>query len=201
MKNSPSIVRGIRKLCFDPVLLISIVCLADNSVLGVTLADLVPQNISASPIPATAGGSVNINYTVANTGGTAAPGSHTRVQIKNAANVTLIDQSFTTLAIGANSSVNESRSMSLVGAIAGTYYAYVIVDSQSQVTQSNTANDGQNNAGIAFTVQLPPTLSDLVPQSISVNPNPATAGGSVTVSYTVANTGGTPAPGSHTRVQ
>ena len=123
------------------------------------------------------------------------------MQIKNAANVTLTDQSFTTLAIGANSSVNENRSMSLVGASAGTYYAYVIVDSQSQVTQSNTSNDGQNNAGTPFMVQSAVTPADLVPQSISVSPNPAMAGGSVTVNYTVANTGGTAAPASHTKVQ
>ena len=166
-----------------------------------TLADLVPQSISVNPDPATAGGAVTISYTVANIGGTAAPASHTRVQIKNASYVTLTDQVFSTLGVGASLSVNESHSMSLAGAIAGTYYAYVIVDTLSEVVQSTTSNDGQNNPGTPFQVKSVATLADLVPQSISVNPDPATAGGAVTISYTVANIGGTAAPASHTRVQ
>ena len=65
--------------------------------------------------------------------------------------------------------------MSLAGAVAGTYYAYVIVDNtQSEVTQSNYGND--LSSGTSFAVQSAVTLTDLVPQSISVSPNPATAG-------------------------
>src|SRR5450759_4471108 len=81
---------------------------------SVSLADLVPQSISA-PSPVTAGGTVTVNYTVANTGGTAAPASHTKVQIKNASAVLLTEQIFSTSAIGANSSGYESRSLSLAG--------------------------------------------------------------------------------------
>jgi GH25 family lysozyme M1 (1,4-beta-N-acetylmuramidase) len=165
----------------------------------VTPADLLPQSISISPDPATVGGNVTVSYTVANQGGTAAPASHTKVQIKNASNVLLTEQTFSTVSISANSSTSENRSMSLTGASAGTYYAYVIVDNNSEVTQSNTGND--LSSGVAFTVNAAATPADLLPQNISVSPDPATAGGNVTVSYTVANQGGTAAPASHTKVQ
>ena len=45
---------------------------------------------TTSPNPATAGSSVTVSYTVANQGGTAAPASHTKVQIKTAAGALLI---------------------------------------------------------------------------------------------------------------
>ncbi len=63
----------------------------------------------------------------------------------------LTEQTFSTAGIPANSSTNENRSMSLAGASAGTYYAYVIVDNSSEVAQSNTSND--LSSGTAFTVQ------------------------------------------------
>ena len=56
--------------------------------------------------------------------------------------------------------------MSLSGASAGTYYAYVIVDNNSEVTQSNYAND--LSSGTAFTVQAAASLADLIPQSVGV---------------------------------
>lgn len=134
-----------------------------------TLADLVPQSITVTPNPAFIGSSVDVNYTVANTGGTAAPASHTKVQIKDSSNVLLIQQTFSTSAIGANSSVNESRNISLTGASAGTYYAYVIVDNNSEVVQSNVAND--LSAGSQFTVQNPvvPTVTTLAASSVGMN--------------------------------
>ena len=164
-----------------------------------TVADLVPQNIIVSPNPATAGGTVTVSYTVANQGGTNAEQSQTKIQVKNSAGTVLTAPTFTTVGIAAHSSVNESRTVSLSGAMAGTYTAYVIVDNLSQITQSSVAND--LSAGVSFAVQASASPADLVPQSISVSPNPATAGGSVTVSYTIANQGGTNAPQSETKIQ
>src|SRR5437016_3376229 len=76
-----------------------------------TPADLVPQNITVAPDPGTVGGSVTVSYKVANQGGTDAPASHTKVQIKNASAVLLRETTFATAAVGANSSVNEDRVM------------------------------------------------------------------------------------------
>src|SRR5437879_103728 len=84
---------------------------------------------------------------------------------------------------------------------AGNYNANVIVDSQNEDNQRNTSNDGQNDAGVPFTVQAAATLADLLPQSRSVSPTSVKVGSAVTVGYTVRNQGGTNAPASHTRVQ
>ena len=69
---------------FPVVLAVSFMCLGANSA-HATLADLLPQNISVIPDPATVGGTVTVSYKVTNQGGTAAPASHTKVQIENPA--------------------------------------------------------------------------------------------------------------------
>src|SRR5262249_54323402 len=59
---------------------------------------------------------------------------------------------FSTVAIGANSSINESRQVTIpTGTAAGSYNAFVIVDNNNEVTQSNINNDF--SAAIPFTVQ------------------------------------------------
>src|SRR5256885_1994228 len=125
---------------FVALSVISLVAIASRPALA-TLADLIPQSVAVSPNPATPGASVTVTYTVRNQGGTAAPASHTKVQIKNASALLLTQQTFATNAIAASASVNESRTLSLAGASAGTYYAYVIADNNSEVAQGNTSND------------------------------------------------------------
>ncbi len=83
-------------------------------------ADLTPQNVSVSPTTALAGGTVTVNYTVANAGGVAAPASHTKVVIKDPANNVFTQQIFPTAAVGIGGTTNESHTMGLVGAIAGS---------------------------------------------------------------------------------
>jgi trimeric autotransporter adhesin len=165
-----------------------------------TLADLLPQNVTVTPSTVTAGGTITVSYTVKNQGGTNAPASHTKIQIKNPSNVEVLAPVFSTSAVNANSSVNESHTVTIAsGSVAGTYNAYVIVDNNSEVTQSNTSND--YGAAVPFTVQSAATQADLLPQNVTVTPSTVTAGGTITVSYTVKNQGGTNAPASHTKIQ
>ncbi|MGH7488851.1 MAG: hypothetical protein ACREMY_25100, partial [bacterium] len=99
---------------------------------AVTLADLLPQNISISGSPVTAGGSINVGYNVTNQGGTNAVSTQTKIQIKNSSNALITAPTFSTSAIGAFSSVFENRSVTIpAGTPAGTYFAYVIVDNLS----------------------------------------------------------------------
>jgi len=165
-----------------------------------TQADLLPQSIAVTPATVTAGSMITVSYTVRNQGGTNAPASHTKIQIKNPSNVEVAAPVFSTSAINASSSVNESRTITIPsGSAAGTYNVFVIVDNNSEVTQSNTTND--LSAAVPFTVQAAGTPADLLPQSIAVTPATVTAGGTITVSYTVRNQGGTNAPASHTKIQ
>ncbi len=98
-------------------------------------ADLAPQNVVVTPNPAATNSTVTVNYTVANLGGVTAPASHTKVQIKDAANNILVQQTFTTVTLAAYATANESRSLSLAGSVPGVYYAYVTVDASNEVTQ------------------------------------------------------------------
>src|SRR6266568_3257638 len=75
--------RKLKQVTIGGASLLLILLLAASS-MAATLADLLPQSISVSPNPATAGGDVTVSYKVTNQGGTAAPASHTKVQIKNA---------------------------------------------------------------------------------------------------------------------
>jgi hypothetical protein len=68
-----------------------------------------------------------------------------------------------------------------------------------------SVNNGTNSSSFFVDDVSVQTLTvsgpaDLLPQNLSVSPSPAAIGGSVTVSFNVANMGGTPAPASHTRV-
>ena len=117
-----------------------------------TSADLIPQSISVSPATVTAGGTLTVSYAVRNQGGTNAPASQTKIQIKSAGGIELVAPIFSTLAISANSSVNESRAVTIpASAVSGSYNAFVIVDNGSVVVQSNATND--LSAGVSFNVQ------------------------------------------------
>jgi RHS repeat-associated protein len=83
--------------------------------------------------------------------------------------------------------------MSLANASSGTYYAYVIVDTLTEVSQGGaTSNDGQLNAGIAFTVTAatlaaaPPAPQNLNVASgnttASLNWNPPSSNGGAAIS-------------------
>jgi hypothetical protein len=119
-------------------------------------ADLTPQNLFVMPNPAVAGGQVTVMYSVANNGGVAAPGSHTRIAIRDSANNVLNQQVFATAALGAGATTNEMHNMSLAGASAGNYTVVVSVDCNSEVTQTNRANDISTPAPL--TVKAPTGL-------------------------------------------
>src|SRR5436853_425269 len=63
-----------------------------------TAADLVPQNSSIAESPVIGGAAITVSYADANLGGTNAPASHTKVQIKNPSNVEVVAPIFSTVA-------------------------------------------------------------------------------------------------------
>jgi len=156
--------------------------------IAATLADLTPQNISISGSPVNPGGSITVSYKVANIGGTNAIATQTKIQIKSPSNVLVTAPTFSTAAVSASSSVKENRSVTIPsGSAAGTYCAYVIVDNQSQVTQSNYAND--LSSCVTFTVQSLATIPG-APQNLSASPgngqvglgwNPPSSNGGATI--------------------
>lgn len=143
-------------------------------------ADLSPQNISVSPNPALAGGSVTVSYTVANNGGSNAPASHTQITIKDSGNNVFSQQTFATSALASGASTNENHVLSLLGATAGNYNVYVTTDVNSEVTQANRANDA--SAAVPLTVQAAAGLV-IIPtwdSTITSDPNAATIEATIT---------------------
>ena len=138
----------------------------------VGVADLTPQNISVNPNPAAVGGSVSVNYTVANVGAATAPASHTKVQIKDAAQNLVVEQTFATAGIAAGSSTNESRSISLAGVNPGSYSAFVIVDNNKEVTQASNTNNDSSSA--TFTVGAGLLIIPTFDSSITSDPQAST---------------------------
>ncbi|MGZ4963491.1 MAG: NF038122 family metalloprotease, partial [Limisphaerales bacterium] len=136
-------------------------------------ADLMPQKIFLMPTPALAGGQLTVMYTVANIGGTAAPASHTKVQIIDSANTVLNQQIFSTAAVPASSSTNEMHNMSLAGAAAGSYTVVVTADCNSEASQTNRSNDV--SAPAPMTVQPPAGLviHPIFDSTITTDPNSA----------------------------
>ena len=143
---------------------------------GATLADLVPQGITVTPNPATAGAAITVSYTILNSGGTNAASTQTKVQIKSSAGAVLTQPTFSSGPIAAYGSVSESRSIVLAGSTAGTYTATVIVDNLRQLNQSNTAND--YSQPVSFTVlsgAMPtPLIASVVPSAYPASTNSQT---------------------------
>jgi hypothetical protein len=136
-------------------------------------ADLAPQNVSVTPNPALAGSAVTVSYTVANLGASNAPASHTKIVIKDGANNVFSQQVFPTSALAGAASTNESHTMGLVSASAGTYNVFVTVDANSEVAQTNTVND--TSAALPLTVQTSAGLV-IIPtfdSTITSDPNAA----------------------------
>lgn len=153
-------------------------------------ADLLPQNVSVSPATVTAGNSVTVSYAVRNSGGTSAPASRTKVQIKLAGGAELVSQTFATSSVGANSSVNESRTLSIPSnAAGGTYQAFVIVDNSNDVNQSNRGNDA--SSGTSFAITAVAAQADLALSGLAVSPTTLTTRAFTSCSFTVANNGPT----------
>lgn len=141
----------------------------------------VDGSVSASPSPVAAGGQVTISYTVRNQGTTAAIGSTTRIQIKDASLNLLsgCDWDRSALGVGASSSVVNSHQVTIPsGTAAGNYTIYIVLDRYNVITGNPTANDygnGPISIGSGLTI---PTVSTVT--ASSVGSTSATLNGQIT---------------------
>ncbi len=177
---------------------------AFNIVAPATYSDLVISgSVSVSPNPVTSGNNLTVSLTIYNQGSATASASTTRVQIKNAALMaTIADQDNSTPSIAPGGSVYQSYTIAIpAGTTPGSYNAYITLDRYGTAGQgSNTGNDYGSSS--AFNIVAPATYSDLViSSSVTVSPNPVTAGNNLTVSLTIYNQGSATASASTTRVQ
>jgi hypothetical protein len=136
-------------------------------------ADLIPQKIFLMPTPAVVGGQLTVTYAVANIGGTAAPASHTKIEIKDAANNILNQQIFPTTSIAAGASTNEMHTLGLGGAVVGNYNVFVTVDCNGEATQTNTSNDVSAPAPLAVKSPAGLVITPIFDATITNDPNSA----------------------------
>ncbi len=155
--------------------------------------DLIVSALSA-PSTAAPGGTITVTDTVRNQGGSPAGASTTRFYLSSnglldAGDVELGLRAVPALAAGATSSASTTLTIP-PGTATGAYYVVAKVDADGTVAETQETN----NVAFAY-VQVGP---DLVLSAVAA-PSTAGAGGTITVTDTVRNQGGSPAEGSTTR--
>lgn len=161
--------------------------------------DLVASSLTFSPGSVAPGGAVQVNLAVTNLGPSAAGASTAVVRI----NQSTFSSSGSNLAAIGVPALSAKSSAGLPAALVsapltpGTYRVWVVLDNNSTAGQNAVAaaNDFVLASGI-LTVIAPPTSPNLVIQNLTFSPNSVAAGGSVQMSFVVANVGNGPAAAS-----
>jgi subtilase family serine protease len=161
----------------------------------VTPPDLHANSLTLSSSSITAGNSITVSYLVSNIGNGSAGSSTTGIYLSSDSTITTGD---TLLATRSTSSIssgsNASDSFSLPLSTTGSYYIGAVADYNNQIAESSETNNASN--AVQITVTAPATEPDLVATLNSISSSSLTAGGSVTVNYTIKNQGQAAAPDS-----
>ena len=147
--------------------------------------DLVPQYVSASPASVAAGGTITVNFTVADKGNGAAASSTTGFRLGTSpttypgVSADIPNSMITTPALAAGASTQQSQTLTIPASTpAGTYYVWVVVDdvANSTLGQSNQANDyAPSNALTVTASQNPaPNVSGVAPTPVPASTTAAT---------------------------
>ena len=151
-----------------------------------TAPDLMVSSFSANPTSINAGGNISLSATVRNSG-TGQSGSTTlRYYRSSDRTISTLDTRIGTdsvSALSAGRSGNES--VTVTGHNSGTAYYGACVESVSGETQ--TSNNC--SSGVAVTVDTPDLIPDLMVSSFRANPTSINAGGNISLSATVRNSG------------
>jgi hypothetical protein len=158
------------------------------------LPDLVVSTLTNPPASVAQGGSFSVTDTTLNQETGPAGASTTRYRLSTDSNITSSDSLLTgtrsvpSLAAGASSTGTITVTVPTTVAT-GTYYLGACADDLAAVAESNEAN---NCRASTTTVQVTAgDGKDLVIEGLAVSPSSVAPGGSVTVTYNVANWGTT----------
>ncbi len=167
-----------------------------ESLLGnLSLADLIPEGVSATPDPVVTGSSLTVRWSTANRGNAATTVPLTdRVVLRNTSGAVVATASTTdtTGPLAPNQSRARERTLQLPdGAVAaGPLSVEVSADSVGTVREANAAGTGEANnlAVVAVTGTLAP-YPDLEPQSFQTTVATWAPGASIELRWNTANTG------------
>lgn len=160
-----------------------------------TESDLIVEFISVNPVSIGENGTINVDYTLKNTGGSASGSSFVGYYISddnslNTGNDTFIDKDFIS-SIDPNGTVSRTESIT-VNKPEGTYYVFVVADHDDEVSESDEFN---NTASVDFEVIN--EFADLVVESPSVSKDPVEVNETFTLTCTIRNNGAAEAGASH----
>jgi trimeric autotransporter adhesin len=163
--------------------------------------NLVPQGITLGTSSVVAGGTLAVNWTLANTGAGSSPATVTGVRFNQSTSSSTAASTTNVVmpALAANSSTAQSTTIAIpAGTAPGTYYVWVIADNVTNgaIIQTSNADDQQHS--VPFTVTAAPNL---VPQGITLGASSVVAGGTLAVNWTLANTGSGSSPATVTGVR
>jgi hypothetical protein len=175
------------------------------------LAHTAATTVSAGPVPelivsgvtapatATSGGTIAVSWTVANGGADTAA-----VPITDSVYLSY-DKIFDPTSdryvgsvtypggLAAGGSYTQNAILPLRPGVAGTFYVFVLTNSDGRVPEQDTSNDSAHAARPVQVHLMPP--ADLVAGTVTIPPT-AVAGENITISYQITNGGGNPANGS-----
>jgi hypothetical protein len=167
-----------------------------ESLLGnLSLADLIPENVSATPDPVVSGGSLTVRWSTANRGNaTTAVALTDRVVVRNSSGAVVATAS-TTDTTGPLAP-NQSRTRELVlqlpdgAAASGALAVEVTADSTGAVREANAAGTGEANnlAVVTITGTLAP-YPDLQPQGFQTTVATWAPGASIELRWNTTNSG------------
>jgi len=167
-----------------------------ESLLGnLSLADLIPENLSATPDPVVTGASLTVRWSTANRGNATTAGPLTdRVVVRNSTG-SVVATASTTDSTGPLAP-NQSRTRELTlqlpdGAAAnGALAVEVSADSTGTVREANAAGTGEaNNLAIVTVTGTLAPYPDLQPQSFQTTVATWAPGASIELRWNTANTG------------
>jgi hypothetical protein len=151
--------------------------------------DFVVSDLSVAPSSTTAGGTVTINFTIANQGtSTAGPATH-EIRLSSDNVITGGDLLLATVVDSASLPAGASRPFSRAvtipaGTPPGQPFIGVIADSTGAVTESNETN---NTVAAPITITQP--LPDFAVSNLAVSPSNVAPGGTTAVSFSIVNQG------------
>src|SRR6185369_11954841 len=162
--------------------------------------DLIVTSLSLVPKSLRNGEEISIGVTIKNQGTANAQSSTTRVRInQDPATVLSTDAilcNILTPQIAAGASVEVGCELTLSARPAGTNYVWAIADVNKTAGQSDTTNDRRSGS-----ITVSSEATDLVVDSVTVDPPIGANGKSITISAVIRNQGTAQAPATVTRVR
>ncbi len=161
-----------------------------DSIVIVPNYNLTPSAISVSPTSKLPGGTVNVSYTINNSGSSSTGSFQNQIRLStdttiNSSDILLTTRTMSSGVAGNGSSTDSVTATIPSGTTPGSYYIGVIADSGGSISEQS---ESDNTRSTIFSVL---SFIDLSVSSISTTPTTLAGGASTSLTFTVTNSGNT----------